>query len=239
MNRYIPNQHGAWAMLILPFLLGLSVSGAAPAHVPLFLCWLFMYLFSFPVLQWIKTRKTDRYFKPSVIYGIVLIPLAVIVAASQPKLIGYGALLLAAFLVPVHYAKNKNERALLNDVVAILLFCSFIYPVVYVGAGSEADWARTTLLFVLLGLYFVGTALYVKTVIREKKNPRYYRASVAYHALLIPFAAALSLPLSIPFAVLLLRAIALPKRKMAIKQTGIAEILFAVMLYVCVLFFYS
>lgn len=225
-------------MLLLPFLLGLSIAGASPVHIPLFLCWTFMYLLSFPVLQWIKTGRKERYLKPSLLYAAISIPLAVIVVAAEPKLIGYGVLLLAAFAIPAYFAKNKNERALLNDVVAILLFCSFIYPVVYVSAGAEADWIQTTRLFLLLGLYFVGTAVYVKTVIREKKNPRYYQASIAYHMLLIPFAAWLSLTLALPFAALLLRAIFLPKMGLKIKQTGIAEIGFAVLLYVSVLLVY-
>lgn len=225
-------------MLLLPFLLGISAVGAMPVHIPLFLCWLVMYLFSFPVLQWIKTGKTERYLKPTLLYGLILVPLAAFVAVSEPKLIGYGALLLIVFAVPAHYARAKNERALLNDIVAILLFCSFIYPVVYVGAGSEADWTQTTWLFVLLGLYFIGTALYVKTIIREKKNPRYYQASTAYHTLLILFAAWLSVPLAAAFAILLLRAIVLPKMNLKVKHTGMAEIGFALMLYLFVLLAY-
>ncbi len=225
-------------MLLLPFLLGMSAVGAAPIHIPLFLCWLFMYLFSFPVLQWIKTGRKERYLKPSLLYGAILVPLAAVVVVLEPKLIGYGVLLLIAFMVPAHYAKAKNERALLNDIVAILLFCSFIYPVVYVSAGSQADWTRITLLFVLLGLYFIGTALYVKTVIREKKNPRYYSASIVYHILLIPFAAWLSPPLAGVFTVLLLRAILLPRLKLKVKHTGMAEIGFALLLYLTLLLVY-
>lgn len=231
----MPNQHGAWAMLLLPFLLGLSIAGAAPVHIPLFLCWTLLYLLSFPVLQWIKTGRADRYRKPALLYGALAIPLAASLAAAEPNLLGYGGLLLAAFAVPAYFAKRKNERALPNDIVAILLFCSFIYPVVYVGAGAEADWTRTTRLFILLGLYFVGTALYVKTVIRKKNNPRYYRASVAYHALLVPYAAWFGLPLVLPFAALLLRAIVLPGRRLNIKQTGMGEIAFAALLYVTLL----
>ncbi|MDO3412332.1 YwiC-like family protein [Saccharibacillus sp. CPCC 101409] len=238
INRYLPNQHGAWAMLLLPFLTGLSAAGGSIDHIPLFLCWLLMYLFSFPLLQWIKTGKKERYFKPAALYGALLVPLAAVVIAAEPRLIGYGALLLILFAIPVYYAKMKNERALLNDIAAIVLFCSFIYPVVYVSAGSEADWGRTTLLFILLGLYFVGTALYVKTIIREKKNPRYYRLSLAYHTLLLPFAAWLSVPLLVPFAILLLRAAVLPKRNLKVKQTGMAEVGFALMLYVSVVLAY-
>lgn len=225
-------------MLLLPFLLGLSLGGARTVHIPLFLCWLVMYLFSFPVLQWIKTGKKERYLRPSVLYGVILFPLALIVVLAEPKLIAYGVLLLVTFAVPAYFAKNKNERALLNDIVAIVLFCSFIYPVVYVSTGNGADWTRVTWLFLMLSLYFVGTALYVKTLIREKKNPRYYRASVSYHALMIPFAAWLSLPLIVPFVILLARAVYLPKTGMKIKATGMAEIGFAVMLYVSVLIAY-
>lgn len=225
-------------MLALPFLLGLAVSDARMAHIPLFLCWLVLYLFSFPVLQWIKTGNKKRYLRPAVLYGAILVPLLIAVLLLEPRLLAYGALLLLLFTIPVHFAKAKNERALLNDIIAILLFCSFIYPVAYVGKGGGADWARVTLLFTLLVFYFVGTALYVKTVVREKKNPRYYRISLVYHALLLPFAAWLSLPLLIPFGILLLRAAILPKRNLKIKHTGIAEIGFAALLYLSVLLVY-
>lgn len=51
MKKYIPNQHGAWAMLVLPFLFGVAASQGQPIHIPLFACWLLIYLFSFPLLQ--------------------------------------------------------------------------------------------------------------------------------------------------------------------------------------------
>lgn len=51
MKKYIPNQHGAWAMLVLPFLFGVAASRGQLIHIPLFVCWLLIYLFSFPLLQ--------------------------------------------------------------------------------------------------------------------------------------------------------------------------------------------
>lgn len=225
-------------MLILPFLLGLAVSGAQAVHIPLFLCWLTLYLFSFPVLQWIKTGKKDRYLKPTLLYGVVLVPLVIVVLLYEWQLLFYGAVLLLLFTIPLLYAKAKNERALVNDITAILLFCSFIYPVVYVSEGASSDWTRVTLLFVLISLYFIGTALYVKTVIREKKNPHYYQASLVYHLLLIPFAAWMSLSLIVPFVILLLRAVIFPKKNIKIKHTGLAEIGFAAMLYLFLLIVY-
>lgn len=225
-------------MLVLPFLLGLAVSDARMAHIPLFLCWLVLYLFSFPVLQWIKTGNKRRYLRPAALYGAILVPLLVAVLLLEPWLLVYGALLLLLFMIPVHFAKAKNERALFNDIIAILLFCSFIYPVAYVGKGRGTDWTQVTLLFTLLVFYFVGTALYVKTVVRGKKNPRYYWTSLAYHALLLLFTAWLSLLLLLPFGILLLRAAILPKKNLKIKHTGMTEIGFAVLLFLSVLVVY-
>ncbi|MEC2346821.1 YwiC-like family protein, partial [Paenibacillus barengoltzii] len=48
----------------------------------LFVCWLLIYLFMFPLLQWIrmgtaKTKvKADRYRKPLLFYGALLVPAA-------------------------------------------------------------------------------------------------------------------------------------------------------------------
>ncbi|EGV05374.1 hypothetical protein HMPREF9952_0481 [Haemophilus pittmaniae HK 85] len=37
-------------------------------------------------------------------------------------------------------------------------------------------------------LFFVGTTLYVKSMLRERKNPRYLRASIIYHGFcVLPF----------------------------------------------------
>ncbi|MDP9674244.1 hypothetical protein J2W97_000227 [Paenibacillus jamilae] len=136
----------------------------------------------------------------------------------------------------MYYAKMKNERALLNDITAILLFCSFIYPVVHIGEGG--DWTLTTELFLLLVCYFIGTALYVKTIIRERKNPRYYYASIIYHLIIVLLAAWIKVFLVIPFLILFIRAIWLPKFELKAKHVGMAEIGFSLMLYVSVLFLY-
>lgn len=49
MKAMIPKQHGAWAMLLIPFLLGMIKGGPVFWHIPLFLGWLFLYLTVYPV----------------------------------------------------------------------------------------------------------------------------------------------------------------------------------------------
>ncbi|MBP2113249.1 YwiC-like family protein [Paenibacillus silagei] len=236
MKKYIPNQHGAWAMLVLPFLLGVAASRGQFIHIPLFVCWLLIYLFSFPLLQGVKTRKFARYAQPLRLYGLLLLPFALYLVIIQPVLLGFVLLLLPLFAINLYYARIKNERALLNDISAIVAFCLVIYPVYYVGQGE--NWRAVNELFVLAVLYFTGTAFYVKTVIRERNNIRFYYGSVAYHLLFAAAGLYLFPSLLVPLLVLLLRAAILPRTGISAKHTGIIEIGFSVMLYVSVLLLY-
>lgn len=228
MNRYIPNQHGAWAMLIVPFLFGLSAGSIGWMQLLLFIGWLLIYLFSFPLLQWIKTGKAARYKQPVLVYGACLLPVVCALVWYRPALLLYGAALIPFFLIPAYYAKTKNERALLNDMVAVLLFSSFVYPVVYLGGGES--WRHAHELFAVSAVYFAGTVFYVKTVIREKNNPRFYAASLIYHVAAIVAMGLLEPMLMLPFGILFVRAALLPKRGIKAKQSGIAEIGFSAML---------
>lgn len=236
MKKYIPNQHGAWAMLVLPFLFGVAASRGQLIHIPLFVCWLLIYLFSFTLLQGVKTRKFKRYAQPLKLYGILLLPLIIYLVAAEPVLLWFVLPLVPLFAVNLYYARTKNERALLNDISAIVAFCLIIYPVFYVGQGGS--WQTATELFVLAVLYFTGTALYVKTVIRERNNNRFYYGSVLYHLLVAAAGLFLFPSLLVPLLILLLRAAILPKTGITAKRTGIIEIGFSVMLYVSVLVLY-
>lgn len=236
MKKYIPNQHGAWAMLVLPFLFGVAASRGQLIHIPLFVCWLLIYLFSFPLLQGVKTRKFKRYAQPLKLYGILLLPLIIYLVAAEPVLLWFVLPLVPLFAVNLYYARTKNERALLNDISAIVAFCLIIYPVFYVGQGGS--WQTVPELFVLAVLYFTGTALYVKTVIRERNNIRFYYGSVLYHLLVAAAGLFLFPSLLVPLLILLLRAAILPKTGITAKRTGIIEIGFSVMLYVSVLVLY-
>lgn len=236
MRKYIPNQHGAWAMLILPFLFGIASSAGKAIHIPLFICWLLIYLFSFPLLQGVKTGKLQRYAKPLKLYGLLLVPFVIYLIIAEPALIWFVLPLLPLFAVNLYFAKTKNERALVNDISAIIAFSLIIYPVFYVGQGES--WRSATELFLLSALYFTGTALYVKTIIRERNNARYYYISVAYHLLFAAAGLVLFPPLFVSLLILLLRAAILPKTGITAKRTGITEIGFSVMLYAAVLILY-
>jgi len=222
-SAYMPGQHGAWAMLTVPFALGAFAAGPVWLHAPLFVFWLSAYLFSHPFLQWIKTKNVRRYGGPMLVYGLVLAVSGAALVVFEPGLARWAPLFLPPFLVNVRHARLNRERALANDLAAVVLFGLIVF--VAWDAADRKDWGTAGALFALSVLYFTGTVLYVKTVIREKHNPRYYAASVIYHALLPVMAGLLfrSWALVVVSGWLLVRAVWLPRTDPKVRTVGMLE----------------
>ncbi|CAJ1003955.1 MULTISPECIES: YwiC-like family protein [Bacillales] len=234
---YIPNQHGAWAMLLIPFLFGMFAAKPVWLHVLLFLGWFLAYLFSYAFLQWLRTKKTTIYRRPMQVYGSLLIPIGFLLLVLDPALARLVPFFIPLFLVNCYYARRNQERALLNDLAAVVQFSLMVFVAYQAGGGT--DWRLAAELFGFSILYFTGTVFYVKTMIREKHNAMYYRFSVMYHLALL-VAGALWFPpgLLVPLAVLAVRAVWSPHTKLSVKQTGILEIAYSVLIAGTVLVVY-
>ena len=85
-------------------------------------------------------------------------------------------------------------------------------------------------------LFFVGTTLYVKSVMRERKNPRYYYLSCVFHTLCVVIGLFVNIGIALAYLLPMLRAIFLPKYKLSVKQIGLIEFVislyFLIVLYV-------
>ena len=71
-------------------------------------------------------------------------------------------------MVNVWHVLQKSERALLNDICAILLFCTGGASAYMLGGGGFDP-----ILAAVIGynfLYFTGTVFFVKSVFRERKT---------------------------------------------------------------------
>ncbi|MNI13748.1 hypothetical protein D3C73_669820 [compost metagenome] len=220
-------------MLIIPFLFGIIASAPDLVHILLFACWLLIYLLMFAVLQWVRTKKTKLYRKPILVYTLLLIPFALWLVLLRPVIVVLALLFVPLFFVNAFYAKQKRERALVNDIAAIIQFSIMVFISFRMGEGT--DYGLAVKLFLISLLYFVGTAFYVKTIIREKNNKRFYYYSIVYHIVLLVLSFCL-LPwvTAIAAAVLLLRAIYFPRIGITVKQAGISEIICSVIVLVSV-----
>lgn len=238
LKDYIPNQHGAWAMLIVPFLFGMIASVPGPIHILLFACWLLIYLLMFPLLQWIRTGKASRYRGPVLVYGVLLVPAAIGLVWLHPGVVVMALMFLPLFAVNAYYAKQKRERALLNDIAAIVQFSLIVFLSFELGGGT--DYGTAAELFLISTGYFIGTAFYVKTIIRERNNSRFYICSVVYHLVLSLLALWLLPPAMLLTAlVLLARAIWFPRKGITPKQSGILEIVYSVIVLAAVWMTYA
>ncbi|ASB89083.1 YwiC-like family protein [Bacillus sonorensis] len=224
MKVLIPKQHGAWAMLVIPFFLGMIGGGAHVRHIPLFIGWFFLYLAAFPLTMMVKKKKTAFYQKWALIYSVPAVLFLLAAVWTLPALVWLGLSLVPLFLVNLYYAKENNDRALINDIAAIIVFAAGGLAAYWAGDGRLDGWGW--FIFIQSILFFVGSAFYVKSMIREKKNKRFQYYSWSYH-LILPF---LSLAFGAGWAIIgfipsSLRAWLLYGRKLPVKKIGIFELL--------------
>ena len=219
---WVPNQHGAWGMLASPFLVGTLAAEPRWVHLPLLVLWFVGYFAFFATGLWLKASRRARYFPPVRAYTLAVLPFAVLVVVLRPDLVRWAPLFAPLLAVGLWLASRRQDRSLPSGLATIIAAC--LMTAVAHDAGDGSDWARAWTLTVVLAAYFVGTLLYVKTMIRERDSRAHYWLSVGYHAVAVVATVWVSWWLAALFAVLLARAALLPGRGLTPKKVGIGEI---------------
>lgn len=220
-DRVVPDQHGAWAFLLLPVLLGVAAGGWAPAVLALVVAWVAAYPLSWALIGVIAEPRPERFRRALVVWSVVAVPAALVAVALRPWLLFVGAAYVGLFLVNVRFARRREQRALANDLV-LVAECTLMIPTV-AGAVAGGGWfvpvtamtePAVTSLAVACALALVGSTLHVKSLIRERRNPRFGRLSrwysVACAGVVIALAAGADVGavLVVPFVGLAVRAFA-------------------------------
>ncbi|MCK3658968.1 hypothetical protein A4G18_09665 [Pasteurellaceae bacterium Pebbles2] len=234
MKLLISNQHGAIVMALMPFLYGMLLSHPIWQHIFLLLAWFSLYLMSYPFLNLFKGRNIELYRKWTMIYGVACAIFSLPAFIYNWKIIYFCTALIPLSCISIYFVKQKNERALLNDLNGIVIFAVAGMAAYYFTENQFDEkiwWAAT-----LPSAFFVGVTLYVKSVLRERKNPYYLIASILYHCLCVviflPFQQYL---LALAFAFPLVRAIYLPSKKLSTKQIGLFEMLISLLFFIILL----
>ena len=219
---WVPNQHGAWAMLATPLLVGVLASEPRWVHVPLAAFWLVGYFAFFATGLWLKSRRKARYLPPVRAYGLASLLLGALVLLLDPSLALWAPLFVPPLAIGLAASATRHERALVSGLATTVGSC--LMTVVAYDAGGGTDWRTAWLLAAVLAAYFAGTVLYVKTLIRERGSEPHYWLSVGFHGVatlaLIPVGGALVAV----FALLTVRAAVAPAFGITPKQAGIGEI---------------
>jgi YwiC-like protein len=206
-RRYLPPQHGAWAMLVVPYVAGLLAAGFRWPDVALLGAWVSGYLLSYYSFAALRSRRPARYRDQLLRYTALAAPLAAVVVAARPAVLVYAPAYAVLVAVNAAYAARRRDRALLNDMASVVQSCLMVFVVATVAGVPPGAVAGT---FVLCLAYFAGTVLYVKTMIRERGDARYRRWSIGFHVVALGVAVVVSPWAGVLFAWLLVRAMVFP-----------------------------
>lgn len=223
MKLFLPKQHGAWAMLIIPFWLGVAATQYIWQHVPFFLGWLLLYLATYPMLLLFKGKKIPYHLKWTIIYFIPALLLLIFPIWYEPKILYLGLSMIPFFMINAYYSSKNRDRAIGNDISAILAFA-----IAGVGSGflvTEQITSSLLIVFFSCILFFIGSTFYVKSMIREKKNQHFKWVSWSYH-LLVPIAWLVlgEVLICLAFLPSLVRAFGFYGKTLSPKKIGIYEI---------------
>lgn len=218
-----PPQHGAWAFLGLPLVLGFLVSGPSWTWLPLTWGWVAAYPASYFALSYVRARRPERFRRPLAIWASACAPAAIALVALRPWLLWVGVVYVASFAVNIAYARRNRERDLVNDAIFVGQCAAMVVVTFLVSldparttpwALADAVPAHVWLLTAVCAAVLLGSTLHVKSLLRERRDPRFARASrifavaclVASPALATAWGPPSGWLLAVPFAVLAARA---------------------------------
>lgn len=231
MKLLLPKQHGAWAMLVIPFWLSIIANGFVWQHIPFFFGWILLYLATYPALLLFKGKKIPLYTKWTFIYFIPALLLLLIPLWTRPSIIYFGLAMIPFFIINMYFSSKKKDRNIINDLSAIFSFSIAGLASGYLPSGEIN--ASTLIILIASVLFFIGTTLHVKTIIRERKNIVYKRISWTYH-ILIPilwFALGYWI-IALAFVPSLIRTLYFYGKPLNIMKSGITEVVNAAIFFI-------
>lgn len=197
ISPWVPNQHGAWAMLITPAVAGVLAAAHHIVHagtsawawltlLAVLVAWFFGYFTFFAFGLVAKARTPQRrkdYITPVYAYGAVALLGIAVALISQPTLLWWALFFVPLVAIACHETARGRPRSTLSGVSTTVASALLLPALVTVGLRippaelSAAAWAAGT----IVALFFSGSVTYVKSMIRERKNPRYLHGSIVYH----------------------------------------------------------
>lgn len=210
----IPPQHGAWAFLAVPLILGLAISGVTWPGVIFAVTWVLAYPASYYLGrafavrtrrgEWSRIARRER--SAAAPWAVAAGCGALVLAVRQPVLLIVGGALALVWWVSVRLAVAGRERGFGNDLLLVAQSLVALPLLWFVTTGS---WSVPPSVWLAVGVcatYFVGSVIHVKSLIRESGDRRWHIADVVFHVLALAWAA-VALVLLVPFGLALGRAV--------------------------------
>lgn len=213
----VPPQHGAWAFLIVPLILSAALGAATWLGLVFAITWVVAYPTTYYLARGTIARlkrgswtdRARREIRASIPWAIVTALGAITLVITRPWIIVPGLLVMVVWTVSSVLTWQGRERGIANDLLLVVL-AAIATPFMWVVANDVPELSGipgSIWLAALISLiFFIGSVLHVKSLIREARDPRWHRASIAFHVLALA-TAAISWWLLIPFTAALARTV--------------------------------
>jgi hypothetical protein len=222
---WIPRQHGAWAMLLLPVLLGVAASVPDPWQLVVAVTALAAYLASVTTQTWSRSRRPTAYRLPIAVYGTVAVVLGIVLLVAFPPLALAAIVVVPTGLLVFRGARPGTRRDLANSLAQVAQALVLVPVTAWVSGSWDPE--RVIAYTCVAAGYQLGSVLVVRSVLRERDNRGFAALSAGFHVLLVVLAALfLPLPYALVAAGLAARASVLPvaQRRMARGSTPLRPI---------------
>jgi len=191
-----PPQHGAWAFLIVPTVMALFLGAGNWLGWIFMLTWIGAYPFVYFAGRAIVARsrrgswtsKATREMRNAMEWSFIAVAGSVILIANRPWLVLSGAVVFLIWGLSTYLSWAGHERGITNDILLIALASAA--PVLMYQVANDVrrfnDVPHAIWIASLVSLlFFVGSVLHVKALIREAKNPLWHWGSVLFHLLAV------------------------------------------------------
>ncbi|WP_353066411.1 YwiC-like family protein [Arcanobacterium hippocoleae] len=184
---WLPNYHGAWAMISVPILLGVfsrGMRGLQWLDLLLLAFWWIGYFAFFAGALFLKTRFR-RGFQPLCIYLGISAIAGLCLLILKPALAIWIPIFLPLVLISIWAAWTRRERGLRNDLATVTAACLMLPVAAHARSGVSALSALDISIWLatfIIGWYFLGTVFYVKTNIRKRNSAAWLTISGIFHA---------------------------------------------------------
>lgn len=185
-NGWVPDQHGSWAMALMPLIAGVILAQKTWALAVLALAWVSGYFLFSVSEKYIKSRFRPRYRYAVSVYAVLAALFTAVLVSALPHLLWWALVYVPLIGYWAWSVWQRRERDLAPR-FATIAASSVVVPVA-VNTGVHRAWfdgfdAHAWLIALVLGVYFALTVPYVKTLIRERGKRNWRLGSVVAHVL--------------------------------------------------------
>ncbi len=241
---WLPRQHGAWAMLIVPFIVGTVLACRAEVAgawlIPLAAAELSAY-FGFNTLTLFLRSPVSRrqnLHRPLITYSALTAVLATLALVLGAWRLAWWLMVAAPlFFWAIRQTAHHRERDVSSGLATVALASGVGLAIRFHSPGQILnEWPQAAPDLVVLCwmfAHFAGTVWHIKAMIRERGLPRARRRTCTWHALVLASTALvlvqhLSLAWPVFFTITLARTtwMTAPQRttSFSAKQLGVTEI---------------